>query len=110
MCDIGPTSFSLPLSDRLKLPVEIPSFNPDVGLRTEVQVIVHKLIAVILRAALMFSMLTIPPIHSFAQFAWRKGAHSTHESLHLTVHHVLICQATETLVVGFDCTFNVAFQ
>jgi hypothetical protein len=66
MCNISPDSFSLTLANGLKLPVEIPPLKPDVRFRTEFDVIVHKLVTVVLRAALMLSVLPIPAIHAFS--------------------------------------------
>jgi hypothetical protein len=66
MCNIGPNTISLTLANRLKLLVEITLFKPDVRLWAEFDVIVHKLVAMVLRAALMLSVLPIPAIHSFS--------------------------------------------
>jgi hypothetical protein len=66
MCDISSNTIPLTLANGLKLFVEILPFKPDVRLRAEFDVIVHKLVAVVLRAALMLSVLSIPTIHAFS--------------------------------------------
>ena len=64
MSDISSLALANLLIDRTKLGVEVHSLDPNICLRAELDVVIHKLITGLLRGIIVFYVLLILLIHA----------------------------------------------